>query len=165
MSIQIEVRVTKSDYKAGLIKLKADLMDSAKKAVRETTDIFYKKVFDNISMPMHGSFPEQHYRALGKFYDFPFAERHGGILPHGHEPTWSVHRVYGMMRRELTKEVSSGINQELGRIGWIHGYSPEVTWVLEGTSLMLARPVLHLTAEQINLTQLLEDEFIKYYKA
>lgn len=144
--------------------LKARVMDSAQKAVRETTDVFYKCVFDNISMPMHGSFPEEHYYNLGKYYDHPFSADYPEILPHGHLPTWSVHVVYGIMRQELNKKVESTTKSVTGHIGWIYGHSDEVEWVLNGTSAMRERPVLFLTAQDINLHQLLNDNFIKYFK-
>ena len=161
--IRVEVIVGKSDLAEKMALLKANIMEAAKKAVAETTETFYQKVYENLSAPMHGSTEKEHYRALAKFFGYPFAAKDGSIKPHGEFPEWVVHLVNGKMRDTLERSIGTSDIEARGRIGWIRAMAPpEVIWVTEGTSKMLPRPILGLTAEQINTMQLLVDNFLKY---
>ena len=164
MAIRVEVIVGKSDLKEKMALLKSNLMESAKKAVAETSEIFYNKVYENISMPMHGSTEREHYKTLGKVYHYPFsANKYSKPQFHGESPNWSVHAVSDKMRDTLDWNVGTSDIEARGRIGWITAMAPpEVIWVTEGTSLMLPRRVLSLTAQEINTMQLLVDNFLKY---
>ena len=134
------------------------IMRAAELTVRECTDKLYFKVFDNLSLPAHTA---SELRRL----DHPFAWRHGSYQPHGHEPIWGVHIHYGIMRKELQKEVEVvGDKYVYGFVGWLKGYSPEVGYVVTGTEKMLPRPVLRLTAEQMEIGSLINATFRKYIK-
>ena len=63
------------------LKLLSQMFSAGILGVRDTTDLFYREVFNNLSLPAHSKSELHH-------LDHPFAFRHGSIQPHGHEPEW-----------------------------------------------------------------------------
>lgn len=145
-------------------KLGALIQSVAQRTAIETTDEFFNQVKVNISMPMHAATPEKHYYALGRDYDHPFAARHFAIRTHGHLPIWSVHSVTGKMLSTLQRTYElRGRQSAFGHIGWNPATaSQDIRDVLQGTSLMLPRPVLRLTAEQMDIEKIMMDKFNRY---
>ena len=113
--------------------------------VTDFTNELYAKTKENVSMPHHS---KSEMAKLG----YPFARKDGVIKPHKHLPLWSVHMEYGNIVKALTKKIRKTGKRTIGTVGWFH---PDkiMRYVLEpmGTEKMLGRPVLKLTAEQINL--------------
>ena len=167
ISITVRVKSNRSakDEESWIEGIKKRIMIAAEKAVRETTNSFFSQVLHNITMPMHGGSPEQHYLAL-HYLGHPFSvQRYSTWQPHGHTPVWSVHTVYGTMQETLKKKVEVLSKRVLGTVGWFDGYPPEVWWILTGTSRMRERPVLQLTSDEMNLLNVLVANFYKAYNA
>ncbi len=131
-------------------RLFAKTKKDAQNIVREATDKLYLEVRKNVSMPFHA---KKELLALGS----PFAQKHGTILPHGHMPLWSIHIEYGDILKGLDKKVVEENNQIVGYIGWFNPDTITIYVVNKmGTGKMIGRPVLNLTAIDIDLNGFIE---------
>jgi len=142
-------------FKMWVDRIEKSLLTQGKVVISKYTNELHRGVVKNISMSPHSKLELMH-------LDHPFARRHGTIQPHGHTPLWSVHLKKGRVLKGLTKKGYLGKRHVRGMVGWL---SPNkiVRWVIkkEGTQKMIGRPVLRLTAEQLNIYEKMRTDLEK----
>lgn len=140
-------------------KLRAEIVKMPQlleKPVKDTSDVFFDAVWQNVSLTPHGSNPAEHLFNLAMM-DYPFAERHGTIQEHGHEPIWGVHVMTGELQDELSSKLEHAANRIIASIGWMGTFSQYIRDVYFGTLVMLPRPVLEWTDNQIQTINIFEE--------
>ena len=135
-------------------KIMSNLKNISEKTVRESGEQLFDKIYENCSFMMLS--PSES-RAL----DYPHAARHGEIQPHGHIPTWGISVQSGDLREGLKMRIDVWERVVNGFIGWLD-YAPDIVhYLIEGTSKMFPRPILRLTAEDINFEAIFLDNLKK----
>ena len=173
MFIRIHIKMEEiKSLEIGMQELMERLQSACIKAVDETALILWNEVKTRISLTPHGDVakphdaPSGHYYVLMSEYDSPFARRDGTIKSHAHAWDWGVHEVTGEMVNEfdLTPEEGSNVIGWVYRstVGWDSSVDQHIKDVLQGTDLMIERPVLELTIEEIGLAETFKEKLVNY---